>query len=281
MKTSLKNIRLVATDLDGTFLKSDHTISPNNLEALQQLGNINIVRVAATGRNLRKVKDVLSAETPFDYVVYSSGAGIFDWKNQQQVCFQNIGKNSVKKLINTFIGRNLNFHAFLPAPENHLHWYHRGGEPCEEFERYFTFNNHFATELIPHSFPETELCQFLVIIPEVENQFQQLKSEIEAVCPEIRVIRSSSPITKGYIWIEIFHRSVSKGNGVKYICGLLNIKQTETFGLGNDYNDFDLLEFTAHSFLTENSPVEIKHLYPNVTSNENDAFARAVQPIIE
>jgi Cof subfamily protein (haloacid dehalogenase superfamily) len=280
MKNGLKNIRLVATDLDGTFLKSDHTISPNNLEALQKLGSINVVRVAATGRNLRKVKDVLSAEIPFDYVVYSSGAGIFDWKNQQQVYFQNIGKNSVKKLITTFIGRNLNFHAFFPAPENHLHWYHRSGESCEEFERYFTFNNHFATELIPNSFPETELCQFLVIIPEIENQFLQLKSEIEAVCPEIRVIRSSSPITKGYIWIEIFHHSVSKGNGVKHICKLLNINQEETLGLGNDYNDFDLLEFTAHSFLTENSPMEIKHLYPIVPSNENDAFAKAIQPIV-
>jgi Cof subfamily protein (haloacid dehalogenase superfamily) len=280
MKNGLKNIRLVATDLDGTFLKSDHTISPNNLKALHQLGKNNIIRVAATGRNLRKVKEVLTEDTPFDFIVYSSGAGIYDWKNQQQVYFQNIGKQSVRKLIHAFIGRNLNFHAFFPAPENHLHWYHRGGEPCEEFERYFTFNNAFATELIPHSFPETELCQFLVIIPEVENQFQQLKSEIEAICPEIRVIRSSSPITKGYIWIEIFHRSVSKGNGVKHICSLLNINRNETLGLGNDYNDFDLLEFTGHSFLTENAPVEIKHLYPNVSSNENDAFANAIQPIV-
>ena len=280
MKTALKNIRLVATDLDGTFLKSDHTISVNNLEALHRLGSNNITRVAATGRNLRKVKDVLTDDTPFDFIVYSSGAGIYDWKNQQQVHFQNIGINSVKKLVDTFVGKNLNFHAFHPAPENHLHWYHRGGETCEEFERYFTFNNHFATELVPDSFPETELCQFLVIIPEIENQFQQIKSEIEAVCPEIRVIRSSSPITKGYIWIEIFHRSVSKGNGVKHICGLLNIKQNETLGLGNDYNDFDLLEFTGHSFLTENSPVEIKHLYPNVPSNENDAFAKVIQPIV-
>jgi Cof subfamily protein (haloacid dehalogenase superfamily) len=280
MKNGFKNIRLVATDLDGTFLKNDHSISNRNLEALHQLGNFNITRVVATGRNLKKVKEVLSPNTPFDFIVYSSGAGIFDWKNQQQVHFQNIGKNSVKKLIDAFIGRNLNFHAFFPAPENHLHWYHRGGKHCEEFERYFNFNNAFATELIPGSFPETELCQLLVIIPENENHFQQLKTEMEAVCPEIRVIRSSSPITKGFIWVEIFHRTVSKGNGVKHICKILNIHQNETLGLGNDYNDFDLLEFTGLSFLTENAPNEIKHMYPNVTSNENDAFANAIQPII-
>jgi Cof subfamily protein (haloacid dehalogenase superfamily) len=280
MKNGLKNIRLVATDLDGTFLKDDRTISLKNLEALQQLGNNNITRVAATGRNLNKVKEVLAAETPFDFIVYSSGAGIFDWRLQKQVHFQNIGKHSVKKLVNTFVGRKLNFHAFFPAPENHLHWFHRGDKYCEEFERYFNYNNVHATELIPGSFPETELCQFLVIIPENENKFQLLKSEIEAVCPDIRVIRSSSPITKGFIWIEVFHHSVSKGNGVKFICNFLNISQNETLGLGNDYNDFDLPEFTGHSFLTENAPVGIKHLYPIVPSNENDAFASAIQPIV-
>jgi Cof subfamily protein (haloacid dehalogenase superfamily) len=280
MKNGLKNIRLVATDLDGTFLKDDRTISSKNLEALHQLGNNNITRVAATGRNLKKVKEVITFDTPFDFIVYSSGAGIFDWKHEQQVYIQNIGKNSVQKLISQFVGKKLNFHAFLPAPDNHFHWYHKGGEQCEEFDRYFAFNQAFATELQPHSFPETELCQFLVIIPEDEKKFQQLKTEIENVCPEIRVIRSSSPITKGFIWIEVFHHTVSKGNGVKHICDMLNIRRNETMGIGNDYNDFDLLEFTGHSFLTENAPAEIKHLYPNVSSNENDAFASAIQPIV-
>ncbi len=280
MKNGFENIRLVATDLDGTFLKNDRTISQGNLDALQKLGRKNIARVAATGRNLQKVKDVLAANVPFDFIVYSSGAGIFDWKNQKQVYFQNIGKASVKKLVDYLVSKNLNFHAFFPAPENHLHWFHRGSEKCDEFERYFTFNNAFATELFPLTFPDTELCQLLVIIPEVESHFNRLKSEIEGVCPEIRVIRSSSPITKGFIWIEIFHHSVSKGNGVKHICGLLGINQNETLGLGNDYNDFDLLEFTGHSFLTENAPTGIKHLYPNVSSNENDAFATAIQPIV-
>ena len=281
MKDGLKNIRLVATDLDGTFLKNDHSVSLNNLEALKKLGIFQITRVAATGRNLKKVREVLKDDTPFDYIVYSSGAGIFDWKNQQQVHFQNIEKHSVRKLLDTFLVKKLNFHAFFPAPENHLHWFHRGEKDCEEFDRYFTFNNAFATELKPDSFPETELCQFLVIIPENEDHFQQIKSEIESVCPEIRVIRSSSPITKGYIWIEVFHHSVSKGNGVKHICNLLNIGREETLGIGNDYNDFDLLEYTGHSFLTENAPKEIKHLYPVVSSNENDAFANVIQPIVK
>jgi hypothetical protein len=280
MQNPLKNTRLVATDLDGTFLKNDKTISHKNLEALHLLGDKKILRVAATGRNMKKVHDVLAPGTPFDYIVYSSGAGIFDWKNQQNIYSCNLARHSVQKLLKYFIGEKVNFHAFFPVPDNHKHWFFRGENPCEEFERYFSYNQAFAYELDVSNLPDTEMCQFLVIIPENEERFAKLKADIEAVCAEIRVIRASSPITKGYIWAEVFHHSVSKGNGIKHICAIYGIDSKQTLGIGNDYNDFDLLEFTAHSFLTENAPAEIKHLFPVTPSNEADAFAHAVQPLL-
>ena len=276
----MKNIKLIATDLDGTFLKNDQTISSKNLEALHNLGDAKIVRVAATGRNLHKTEQVLNSDIPFDFIVFSSGAGVFDWKNKKHIYNKNIENEPSKKLIDYFIKRKLNFHAFFPVPENHKHWYFRGEKSCAEFERYFQFNNSFATEIKGAGLPETNLCQFLIIIPENKDEFEKLKTEIEAISPEIRVIRTSSPITNGYIWIEIFQKSVSKGNGVKHICNLLDIKFTDTIGIGNDYNDIDLLNFTAHSFITENAPTDISKLYNSAPSNENDAFAFISQPIL-
>lgn len=277
----MKNIKLVATDLDGTFLKNDRTVSTVNLEALHKLGEQNITRVAATGRNLNKVKQVLNNHVPFDYIVFSSGAGVYNWKEKKHIYSQNIKPESAKKLLNHFIKQSVNFHAFYPVPENHKHYYFRGNEDCEEFERYFEYNKADAEALNLSALPYSELCQFLVIIREDETQFKQLKAEIESLCPEIRVIRASSPITKGYIWIEVFHKKVSKGNGVNEVCKITGIQQNETMGLGNDYNDFDLLEYTKYSFLTENSPEEIKVYYPLVPSNENDAFAKSVKNILD
>ncbi len=276
----MNDIKLVATDLDGTFLKNDKTISRKNMEALLWMGEKNIVRVAATGRNLRKVKEVLNNHVPFDYIVYSSGAGVYDWKSQKQIYNRNIEEDSVQKMFRYLIKEDLNFHAFFPAPDNHKHWYYRGKKVCEEFERYFSFNNAFAFELDADKLPQTKLCQFLIIIPENNTRFDTMKNEIEAICRNIRVIRASSPITNGYIWIEIFHQSVSKGNGTKHICELLEIKRENTVGIGNDYNDFDLLEYTGHSFLTENAPAEIRMHFPNLPSNEKDAFASIAQLIV-
>ena len=277
----MKEVKLVATDLDGTFLKNDRSISVANLEALHELGKRGIVRVAATGRNLQKVREVLTPEIPFDFVVFSSGAGVFSWKTQQHIHSQNLVVDSAQKLLRHFIQKDESFHAFYPVPENHQHYYYHGTEASEEFEKYFVFNKYYAEELNTDKLPQTELCQFLVIIKEDEDHFQQLKTEIEALCPEIRVIRTSSPITEGYIWIEVFHHSVSKGNGVLEVCRVSGIDPKLTMGVGNDYNDFDLLEFTRHSFLTDNAPLKIKHRFPLVPSNEDDAFARAVEPLFD
>ena len=76
----MNNIKLVATDLDGTFLKNDRSISPGNLQALRLLGKKISIRVVATGRNLGKVSEVIHHQFPFYFFVYASGAGVYNWK---------------------------------------------------------------------------------------------------------------------------------------------------------------------------------------------------------
>jgi Cof subfamily protein (haloacid dehalogenase superfamily) len=276
----MKNIKLVATDLDGTFLRNDKSISPSNLEALQLLGEKNIVRVVATGRNLRKVREVIPSHVPFDYVIFSTGAGIYSCHEQRHLYTKNIEKEQANRLADFFISENLNFHSFFPVPENHSFWYHRGSEECAEFERYFSYNRCTAIPLPDSGKIDSDVCQFLLVIPYDEEKFIMMKHNIESMCHEIRVIRSSSPLGTGYIWIEIFHREVSKGNGVLRICKLLGIDPTHTMGIGNDYNDIDLLNFTEHSFLTDNAPEELKKGYAVVPTNEDDAFAHIVSRIV-
>lgn len=275
----MNNIKLVATDLDGTFLRNDKSISPLNLEALRILGEKNIVRVVATGRNLKKVKEVIPDGVPFDYVVYSSGAGVYDCRNKRHLYTRNISRRAANIMIKYLVGQDLNFHAFFAAPENHDLFYHRGTKLCPEFERYFEYHKYDSLPLPVTGAVETGLCQLLVVIPEDEEKFFRMKRDIEAICPEIRVIRSSSPLETGYIWLEIFHRDVSKGNGVLRICHTLHINPENTMGIGNDYNDIDLLEFTEHSFLTDNAPEALKKGYNVIPTNEEDAFAHIVSEI--
>jgi Cof subfamily protein (haloacid dehalogenase superfamily) len=275
----MKDVKLIATDLDGTFLKNDRTVSDVNIEALRKLTEKGVVKVAATGRNMKKVKEVISEDLPFDFIVFSSGAGVYNWNTHELMQKKDIKANDVQNILNFLLAKNINFNVYRAVPENHRFYYFRGSEKCDEFERYLSFNMNTAEPLLLSEKPQGEMCQFLIIIKHDEQLFERLKSEIEALSNEIRVIRASSPMSDGFIWIEIFYKTVSKGNGVNLLCEHLGVSQKDTMAVGNDYNDFDLLDFTEYSFLTANSPKEIQHKYPLVPDNENDAFASVVQTL--
>ena len=270
-------LKLVATDLDGTFLKNDKSISAENIDTLHALGEKGILRVIATGRNLKKTIEVISPEIPFDYIVFSSGAGVYDRRNDKLLYQQNLNKEVVQQLADFLIRNDLNFHLFKPVPENHKCWYHRGSIPCTEFESYFEYHQSDAELLPTEQQIESEACQFLVVFPNNLERFLSLKNAIENQFQEVKVVRTSSPLETGYIWMEIFHQSVSKGNGVKLVCDTLKIEHEYTLGIGNDFNDLDLLEFTNYSYMVENGPAEMKGRFLSARSNEESAFARAIE----
>lgn len=270
-------LKLVATDLDGTFLKNDKSISRENLDTLHSLGERGILRVIATGRNLKKTLEVISPEIPFDYIVFSSGAGVYDFQNDKLLYHQNLNKEVVQQLVDFLVGCDLNFHLFKPVPENYKCWYHRGSILCPEFESYSDFHQSHSEPLPTDQLIDSEACQFLVVFPNNPERFLALKNDIENQFPAVKVVRTSSPLETGYIWMEIFHRSVSKGNGVKFVCDTLKIEHEYTLGIGNDFNDLDLLEFTNYSYVVENSPRELKERFLRAMSNEENAFARAIE----
>ena len=266
------NIGLVATDLDGTLLRNDKSISPDDLEMLRHLGKRNILRVVATGRNMEKVKEVIPAHVPFDYVAFSSGAGIFDCFQKKLLYSQNIPKETVNRLIRLFTEKKLSFFLFNEVPLNYYCWYYRGEKACTEFERYFGFHYAYTNELPASGKVDTGACQFLVIF-RYAGEFFELKEELENEFDDLKILRVSSPLQTGYVWMEIFHRNVSKGNAIRFLCDYLNIEHGATLGIGNDYNDLDLLDFTSFSYLVENGPEELKLKYRPAPSNEENAFS--------
>lgn len=270
-------VKLVATDLDGTFLKNDKTISKRNLDSLHLMGEKGIVRVAATGRNLEKTREVISPDIPFDYIVFSSGAGIYNWKAEELLFSRNIPEQTVNEIANYLVKHERSFHLFKPVPDNHFCWYFRSNNACPEFERYFEYHNSFSEAFPIGSKIHSNACQFLVIMPENPILFEQLKNDICKAFPSIKIVRASSPLHTPYIWMEIFHEEVSKGNGVKFICDKEQINHACTMGIGNDYNDLELLEFTNYSYLVENGPNELKQHFSTTVSNEDDAFAFSVE----
>jgi len=271
-----KRIGLVATDLDGTLLRNDKSISEADLAMLRHLGERQIFRVVATGRNFSKVREVLSDHVPVDYVAFSSGAGIYDCRNRELMYARNIAVETVNRLSKVLIGKGVGFYLFREVPRNAYCWYYRGKNACVEFDRYFESHADVVEKLPASGNVASGASQFLVIFKHTA-QFLELKEELTLHFNDLKIVRASSPFETGYTWMEIFHHDVSKGNAVRFLCDRLNVERAATLGIGNDYNDLDLLEFTSYSYLVDNGPEELKRKYRPAPSNEDSAFSNCLR----
>lgn len=272
-------IKLIATDLDGTLLRNNKSISENDWMTLERVGKQGIIRVAATGRSLFKVNEVLPVNSPIDYVVFSSGGGIFDWKRNKLLHSEHFVKLVIHELCRHLLSCDYNFFVYLPIPNNNLFYYHQGAGYCKEFNNYMERHIGDFIPLDEDSLP-LEAGQIMAIIPNDGDLFKKLKDEIYLDCKGIKVIRTTSPMDVDYIWLEIFPDTVSKGHGLKWLCDDLGIDRKHTLGVGNDYNDIDMFSFVANSYLLNNGVDELKLKFNSIgQSNEESGFSAVVKKL--
>lgn len=263
---------MVITDLDGTLLKNNKSFCENDLNTLFRLGEKNYCRTIATGRSLFSLQKIIYDNFPVDYVVFSSGAGIMNWKTKQIIFKQNLLHHEYLKAYDLLHDMKLDFMLHFPIPENH--WFHYFGYNNENKDFYdrIEIYKEYAIKGKNGTQPFAEACQLLAI-----NDHAEIYEKIKLELSELKVIRATSPLNHTSIWIEIFHNTVSKGFAAIWLCKFLNISMEATLGIGNDYNDFDLLEETNHSYVVANAPDDLKLHFEMTDSNDENGFSKAVK----
>jgi Cof subfamily protein (haloacid dehalogenase superfamily) len=270
-------VKIVFTDLDGTLLNREHRINRKDYKTLVELGNRKIVRVAATGRSLYMVRKVIPEIFPFDYIIFSSGAGVINWHTKEIIYKNNLSSQEVKKIAQFLTGQNISFMLLDPIPENHFFKYYITGNPCQDFYKRLEIYKGMCNPFEPETENYQEASQFLVILPNEVNGFNQLKQHFE----EIKIIRATSPLDHQSIWMEFFAKNVSKGDTAHWLCDRLGIDHELTLAIGNDYNDLDLLNYSKNSFVVSNAPEELKAIFQVTNSNQQCGFSRVVRKVID
>lgn len=267
------NIRMVVTDLDGTLARSDAKISRNNRLMLGRLGQLGVCRVIASGRSLYSARTVLEREFPIDYLVFSCGAGILDWKNDRIINAEFLNKTVVQEITDLLMNRKVDFSVQDKIPNNHCFSYAQHNQANNDFQKrlslYQGYTRAFDADHV------SDASQVIAILGEDIDQFTTLKKDCEQI--DTRIIRATSPLNGRSIWMEFLPSQVSKAFGIEFLCQQLNINQQHTVGIGNDFNDIDLLEYCRYSFVVDNTPDELKKTYPSVSSNDHNGFAEVIE----
>lgn len=268
---------MVISDLDGTLLGSDGKISEKNLWYLDQLGQSHVTRVVATGRSLYSAKLVLSESTPIDYLIFSSGAGIVKWANQELVSKTSLPADITGRVVEWLKQNQLDFMLHMPVPENHLFHYHSVQNEMENPDFFARMQRYaeFATPLREEA--QMTSSQFVIIQPQ---QPRISVGEIRRVFPDLSVIRTTSPLDLASLWIEIFPRTVNKGLASAWLIDRLGVDWDQTIAVGNDYNDIELLEWAHRSYVVANAPQKLQQTYEVVRPFDKDGFSQVAEKLL-
>ncbi len=270
--TELRHI--IASDFDGTLYFKDRGISTEDINTLKDLGQKKVIRLIATGRSLYSIQKVISDNFPIDYIVFSSGAGIYDCSKNTIIHRCNLDEEMCTSAFNAFQSRGLDFSIQQPVPDNHYFQFVKNNSHNPDFERRNKLYTDFSEKISAEDFKPVKACQLIACVPgrkEGMLLFEELKAELK----ELKVILSTSPIDHTSLWLEVFHPDVSKAKGVEILANKYGVSRENSMGIGNDYNDSDLLEWTAHSYILHHAPQELKDRFSVIEASVRSGFSIA------
>lgn len=248
---------LFATDLDGTILPHEGQFNVCDVDTLNQMGQNGIIRVIATGRSLHYAFKVLKNDFPIDYLVFSSGAGVYDWRKKEILRTLHLNRAQIGQIIDVFNLRGLGYTLHQNIPGNHYFWHKAALKQHPDLTRFINSRLDFAKPIGELNEKEEFFSQMLTMIDEPCDAHIISKQLVN-----VKTVRATSPLDGKSIWIEVFHRDASKASGIDLICEIENIAESNVWVLGNDYNDIDMLNrYFPRAFVVENAPADLKEKY--------------------
>jgi hypothetical protein len=276
-KQAVKNFTpgaMLITDLDGTLLGSNGTMTKQDQDALLFLGNKGIVRVIATGRSLYSFKTVAGNDMPVDYVIFSTGAGVITFPDGRLIRNIHLDSGAVLSAVRIFMEFELDFMVHQPIPENHRFVYYWTGRENPDFLRRLGRYGEFCQPL-NNAFSNIGPASQLLAVVNHDNSASVLTA-LQSKLPGYSVIRSTSPLDGKSTWIEVFAPGVSKSQCAAWLAGRLNISRELVLAVGNDYNDLDMLEWAGTAFLVDNAPDLLKNRFASVASHNHSGVSEAI-----
>ena len=254
-------IRIVFSDIDGTFLTNDHRVTEHTQQAVKELlaKDIPFVLVSARmpeaiypiTRNIGVTIPIISYSgglvlTAEEQVLYSKALTEADCRR----VLADIDEHWPEVTVNYYAGR---------------HWYVRCIDSRVQLEMDITsaqaeiadFASLMAEGVLPNK----------ILIMADPPVCEEMEKKLGERFPELNVVRSAPML------LEIMDRSVSKATGIEVMLKHFGLTAEEVIAFGDNYNDTEMLQYVGCGVAMGNAPEPIRALAHEVTkTNEEDGI---------
>lgn len=264
-----KKYKLVISDFDGTFLRSDQTISEENVKAVRSFVENGGIFALSSGRTLQSILPIARKMGLKGLLACFNGSVVVDVESGEII------------LENAFsTAETLEICSLLKDLGLYMHVY--------QLDAFFASERNFYLEYYE------KLCGVKAVVPEEglleyirDNKFRSVKI-LSVVAAEDRdryyKIISEKLKDKAYVTsggsnlIEVCVKGFSKGTAVQLLAERYGINLSETLAVGDALNDLPMLETAGFGVALKNAETALKEkAYVYEYSNDEDAVANLIK----
>jgi Cof subfamily protein (haloacid dehalogenase superfamily) len=256
-------VRLVATDLDGTLLRSDETVSVRSRNALAELQAAGIEVVFIPARPPRWMTPIAAMTGHHGIAICANGAITYDMAAEHIVDSRPLPNEAAFEIVKRL-------REVVPG----------GTFAIETVEGFACEPGHLQDEW--ESDPPLADAFVLLESPAVKLMFghpdwtadQLLAAALESV-GEMAEVTHSNPSRSA---IEISARGVSKATTLASRCSSRGIESAQVIAFGDMPNDLPMLAWAGTAVAVANAHSDVLAAVPNVTaSNDDDGVAKVLE----
>lgn len=251
----MQNIKLIVTDMDGTLLRSDHSLSPEFYKIYEELKENNITFVPASGRQyysiityFENIKDELAIIAENGTYVTNKGQEIFvdelDWIVVKEI-IEEVRKIDGANIV--LAGKNA---AYVESND-------------ETFLNYF--KNYYDKSVWVDDLTKIENEQFIKIavnhVGGTEHNVYPHLVDFEKYGLKV--------VVSGEVWLDVMNEKSNKGVALQALMNKLDVSSEEIIVFGDFMNDLEMLNLAKYSFAMENAHPNVKAV-ANFTAPSND-----------
>ncbi len=261
-------IKLVAIDLDGTLLNSQHQLSKGNEQALRSAMELGVQIVLATGKTRYSAIPLIEHLQLTTSGIYSQGLIIYSGDGSVRI--QHTISDAVAKFIIEYADRHKVSLLVYSGTTLYINQH--------------DFDPHRITQYgEPEPIVKSELVEIVGQVPINKLIFMDEPTRITQIRHElVSQLNGDATIVQALDeMLEVMPNSISKGTALQYLLDDLDIKTSEAMAIGNAENDIQMIELAGVGVAVENAMDSLKAVADVIVpSNDEDGVAVAIERFI-
>jgi len=271
--------KMICIDIDGTLIKSDHTLSVETIKAIRRARDKGVMIVLSTGRMYRSAR-LYADELELDFpIISANGSYVRDKATSEIIYEKNLSKDDL-----TFIMEVLDKYGVK------INFYNKDTMYISEHRDYVSRYEALSKTLPPEKRIEikyiTKEYPMNDFIEEFGGYIQKgivfpNEGIISAIRNEVAENKLLKVVSSGDDNIEFTSHLADKGLGVLALAKARNIKPSEIICIGDSENDLSMLKVAGLAVAMGNAIPIVKEVAEYITdTNENDGVAKMINKFI-